>query len=104
MQPVKKVLALFFLLIFSFQVMPVKEIGKILFKGTMVEEIHETAPDGGDETSSKVKKGKEPFAPQAYAFSPALLLLQGSGLGILTPENLSKQHIPDIITPPPNAA
>ncbi|MBZ0098394.1 MAG: hypothetical protein K8F30_04885 [Taibaiella sp.] len=99
----KMVLATFFLLIFSFQVIPVKEIGKILFKGTMVEEIHETAPDS-DETSSKVKKGKEPFTPQSYIHAETSLVLRGSGLGILSPESISKQHIPDIITPPPNVA
>ncbi len=96
------VLASFFLLIFSFQVLPVKEIGKILFKGTMIEEIHESAPDC-DETQSKLKKGKDLFTPyKTYATASLMLVLISNGLGIFNPESISKQHIPDIITPPPN--
>ncbi len=99
----KLVPASFFLLIFSFQVLPVKEIGKILFKGTMIEEIHEAAPDC-DETQSKLKKGNDPFTPyKTYSPTARMLVLIGNGLGILNPESISKQHIPDIITPPPNA-
>jgi len=102
LQPMKMVLASFFLLIFSFQVLPVKEIGKILFKGTMVEEIHEAAPDC-DETQSKLKKGQDPFTSyKTHATAYRLLVLTGNGLGILNPESISKQHIPDIVTPPPN--
>jgi hypothetical protein len=104
LQPMKMVLASFFLLIFSFQVLPVKEIGKILFKGTMIEEIHEAAPDC-DETQSKLKKGNDPFTPfKTYPTAGRMLLLVSNGLGTFNPESISKQHIPDIITPPPNRA
>jgi len=37
-------LAIVFLTIFSFQILPVKEIGKILWNGTMTEEVHEHGP------------------------------------------------------------
>lgn len=104
LQAVQKLLTIFFLFIFSFQVLPVKEIGKILFKGTMIEEIHEAAPDC-DETQSKLKKGNDPFTPfKTYPTAGRMLLLVSNGLGTFNPESISKQHIPDIITPPPNRA
>lgn len=102
LQPVKKLLTIFFLFIFSFQVLPVKELGKILFKGTMVEEIHETTPDT-DEPTAKLKKDNEPYTYSRYCNNMGrLLIFASSGLGASKPENISKQHIPDILTPPPN--
>ncbi len=40
----KKLLAILFLTIFAFQVLPVKAIGKILWDGQMTEEVHEHGP------------------------------------------------------------
>lgn len=40
----KKFLAIIFLSIFAFQVLPVKAIGKILWDGQMTEEVHEHGP------------------------------------------------------------
>lgn len=40
----KKFLAIIFLTIFAFQVLPVKAIGKILWDGQMTEEVHEHGP------------------------------------------------------------
>ena len=98
----KIALASFFLFIFSFQVLPVKELGRFLFKGTMTEEIHQSATDI-DENGKQAKNGKEAFSPgKEYAFQNQLLILTGNGLGTLYPANVPKQHIPDIVTPPPN--
>ncbi len=95
----KIVLASIFMLIFSFQVLPVKEIGKLLFKGTMTEEIHESEPD----SSSKIKKDSDPCMPYKVQGNYNKNILHTCGrLKTTTPENVSKQHIPDIITPPPN--
>lgn len=68
----------------------------------MVEEIHEAAPDA-DESWAKLKKENDPYtySRQLY-YSCKLQILTSNGLGLLGPENLSKQHIPDIVTPPPN--
>jgi hypothetical protein len=97
----KKFVAYIFLFIFSFQVLPVKEIGSILFKGQMTEEIHETV----DDTSPGGKVKKEPEVKlfiknemQALAMrftSIAQLAIHGSA-------NLPRHFVPDIFTPPPN--
>ena len=40
----KKFLAIIFLTVFAFQVLPIKAIGKILWDGQMTEEVHEHGP------------------------------------------------------------
>jgi hypothetical protein len=98
----KKWLAYIFLTIFSFQVLPVKEIGKILFKGQMTEEIHESA-DGP--VSVKLKKGTDPFKlhPGDFEQTARLQYLSAKlSLAIVESEWHPSQFIPDIVTPPPN--
>jgi len=98
----KIALASFFLFIFSFQVLPVKELGRFLFKGMMTEEIHQAGHDY-DESGKQIKKVKDPFSPdKEYACNNKLLILTSNGLGTAFPASISKQHIPDIVTPPPN--
>ncbi|PZF71990.1 hypothetical protein DN068_15255 [Taibaiella soli] len=96
-------LAMFFLLIFSFQVLPVKEIGKLLFKSTTTEEIHEGHADDGPDL--KIKKEGDPFhvsfmdmtsTARAKEFTAKVLLV------IHRTASLPDYHIPDILTPPPN--
>lgn len=99
----RQYLAIFFLLIFSFQVLPVKEIGKLLFKSTTTEEIHESHAD--DAPDLKVKKEGDPFhasfmnipsSARAKDFTAKVLLV------IHRSASLPDYHIPDILTPPPN--
>jgi hypothetical protein len=40
----KKFLAIIFLTVFAFQILPVKAIGKILWDNSMTEEVHEHGP------------------------------------------------------------
>jgi hypothetical protein len=40
----KKVINIFFLLVFTTQLIPVKQVGRILFQATMVEELPEKTP------------------------------------------------------------
>lgn len=96
----KKFLAYIFLFIFSFQVLPVKEIGQILFKGLMTEEIHETV----DETSgnSKVKKEPAKLYFKAEALASAKYLTRKIQIAIHESESLPRHFVPDILTPPPN--
>lgn len=69
----------------------------------MVEEIHEAAPDA-DESTVKLKKDNDPYTyGRQLNSSCRMQILTSSGLGLLNPESISKQHIPDILTPPPNA-
>ena len=103
----KVFLASFFLLIFSMQVIPVKEIGKLLYKGVMTEERHETeCGDDMNDICCKVKQD-DPLPllnpihnDWFHIFIPDTEVLSN----LLVPDNLSKQYIPDILTPPPNAA
>lgn len=100
----KVYLASFFLFIFSFQVLPVKEIGKLLFKQTLTEEIHETENDEAG-TGSEVKKGHEPYTFQKYMpVYDKWLVRYCNGMTGHLPSHVSKQYIPDILTPPPNVA
>lgn len=100
----KLFLASFFLFIFSFQVLPVKAIGKLLFKQAMTEEIHETECEGDtDGPECEVKKQDDPYSPSSYLDASEKLIAKyvSNVLGIM-PDNVSKQYIPDILTPPPN--
>lgn len=100
----KVYLASFFLLIFSFQVLPVKEIGKLLFKQTLTEEIHETENDEAG-TNSIVKKDNEPYTHHKHTLiHDKWLARYCNGLTGHLPSHVSKQYIPDILTPPPNVA
>jgi hypothetical protein len=101
----RKLLAYIFLTIFSFQVLPVKEIGKILFKGMMTEEIHETCHNADDTPGSKLKKGAEPFKlinSEASLTAQILYLDRATETAIHEAERLPNNFVPDIFTPPPN--
>lgn len=99
----KKILTYVFLTIFSFQVLPVKELGKFLYKGMMTEEIHEVESGSEDNTTGKWKKLNE------YKFTDKDTFLSGSyftsivQLTIFQTEHFLCQFIPEIITPPPNS-
>jgi hypothetical protein len=41
----KKIINIFFLLIFLMQVLPVKQVGRSLFNASMIEELPEKAPE-----------------------------------------------------------
>lgn len=104
----KIALASFFLMIFSFQVLPVKELGKMLFKKQLTEEAHEAADatdDTGDLPEFKLKKDDDPYTSSVIASIYATKVAPDcNNLGVLDPEHISKQFIPDILTPPPNMA
>lgn len=98
------VVASIFLFIFSFQVMPVKELGKLLFKNSITEEIHEVESDEAENTGGEVKKGNEPYTASKMGTQYYWLVLSCGSLGLASPEHVPKQYIPDILTPPPNRA
>lgn len=96
-------LATFFLLIFSFQVLPVKEIGKLLFKAQTTEEVHESHTDDGPDL--KVKKEGDPFQLSSFNITAAARqkdLSTKIAVVIHRTAILPDYHIPDILTPPPN--
>ncbi|WP_276132531.1 hypothetical protein [Polluticoccus soli] len=97
----KKFIAYIFLLIFSFQVLPVKEIGSILFKGQMTEEIHETADDSPP--GSKIKKESDTKIFAKYETVASVIhFTKIVELTLHRSEHLPRHFVPDILTPPPN--
>jgi hypothetical protein len=96
----KNPLAYIFLFIFSFQVLPVKEIGKILFKGQMTEEIHETSHD--DIGSGKIKKADLKVFLKSETLASVRYLSSKLTVAIHETERLPRHFVPDILTPPPN--
>jgi hypothetical protein len=100
---VKQFLAYIFLFVFSFQVLPVKELGKLLFKGQMTEEVHESGcmDDSG---CAKIKKGSEPCRLADYSFSvnESVYIDTKVNIAIHISELLPAGFVPDILTPPPN--
>ena len=102
----KKLIAYIFLFIFSFQVLPIKEIGKILFKNQLTEEIKEAdCSQKGDEDLSKLNKEGDPYhnIDWEYQKTARLLYLSHSlQTAIHQAERLPKHHVGEIFTPPPN--
>jgi len=93
-------LASLFLFIFSSQVLPVKEVGKILFKSQLTEEIHEHhSPDD----HQKSKKFSDPFTGLSGDITVRLLQVShDAALAIHYADYAPAAHVPDIFTPPPN--
>lgn len=92
-------LAGLFLFIFSFQVLPVKELGELLFKSVLTEEVQHDCT----ETNVEVKKLTEPFVhPSTYWTGRSSRCAKHAALAIHRFDNLPDYHVPDILTPPPN--
>lgn len=99
----KKFLAYIFLFIFSFQVLPVKELGKLLFKGTMTEEVHESG-NSDDGSFSKLKKEDPKILFHTTLLARQQYLAGKVHTAIHEADRLPVNFIPDILTPPPNQA
>jgi len=52
----KQLLSILFLTIFSFQIIPIKEIGKLLWSGQMTEEVHSTCDNQKSSLNDEVHK------------------------------------------------
>lgn len=102
-QRMRHFLAYVFLIIFSFQVLPVKEIGKILFKAQMTEEIHEAGHSSDDGPSAKLKKDSDFFKLMEHENIAIMQYIAATvNTAIHLSDRLPRQHVPDILTPPPN--
>lgn len=94
----RKLLAYLFLVIFSFQILPIKEVGGILFKGLLTEEIHETLTGADENPHSKTKKRTETLE----VFLSNVHLKSQIQTAMQCQEHLPSPFVPDIPTPPPN--
>lgn len=100
---VKKLLAIVFLFIFSFQVLPVKEIGKLLFKSTNTEEeVHGSSCD-----NNKGKVGGEDLFLQYYASKQEdqqSYFDQKQAVIIHRADDLPPIRIKEVQSPPPDCS
>lgn len=85
--------------------LPVKQIGKILYKGMMTEEIHETHEVEDDCKDPKSKLGSDPLK-ELYTGNKQVALMQciaeAVNVAIHDAELVPISHVTDIFTPPPN--
>ena len=99
----QKLIAAIFLLIISFQVVPVKEIGGILYKQLITEEVPDSKTATDEEIPGQLKVAIDPFVLSEAAYlnrnrhfgSSILILLHKA-------EAFPISHISDIFTPPPD--
>lgn len=97
--------AIFFLLIFSFQILPVRAIGKLLAKNQQTEEVKDDCCDTDDdskEDNSKEAKYNDLFH---HYYPPAVTCkakTQESNAIVHRSDALHDCHIKDIHCPPPN--
>jgi hypothetical protein len=98
-----KALAYIFLFIFSFQVLPVKQIGKILFKQLITEEIQDAAQTSDEEPTKKGKTSLDPVLISPSRFlARNLHLISVIQTAIHDAEKVPVSHIQEIHTPPPD--
>jgi len=96
---VKRYIAYVFLFIFSLQVLPVKEIGKLLVKGTNTEEVHHSADENG------VKEKKDDalhYCGGFYHHESEISFSHKITVSLNRSVDLHDGHVADILTPPPN--
>lgn len=99
----KKLLCYICLAFFSFQVVPVKEIGQLLFEGQLLEEeVHTSSSQNSDQTKLKLKKDTDYYDALQQNNSRIACLNQQLNIAILLAEQLPLPFIADIVTPPPN--
>lgn len=103
----KKCLAIFCLLIFSIQVLPIKQIGAILAKGQITEELHQHHDNCNGDAPIKLKKDGDPFHEIFLSanqnLSRTLCLSHRLETAIHAAERLPSCYVRDIFAPPPNA-
>jgi hypothetical protein len=97
----RHLIAYFFILVFSLQLLPIKEIGEILFKGQITEEeVH--GQHAEDNTKLKKQHEPNPFLASSNNTGRITYLSQMIRTVIHSAETLPPHFVPEIITPPPN--
>ncbi len=95
-----------FIMLLSLQIIPVKEIGKILFKGQITEEeVHGCNHYPGSDDQAKLKKEGDPLIKQdelAQDQARIAFLSHQLNIAIHAAARLPKDPVAEIFTPPPN--
>lgn len=96
-------MATFFLMAFSFQILPVSELGKLLFDQQIMEEVSDVALELDDTPENEIKKDKDVFYKEFEQEAFLAYQIQQQSFNDISENNIRKQYTPDIITPPPNS-
>jgi len=99
----KRWLAYICIMLFSLQVLPVKEIGGFLLKSQLMEKEYSDS-DASDDNNPKPKKQKDSycFNDLAQAVAGTMLLTQRARIAIEMASRLPQDYTVDILTPPPD--
>lgn len=86
--------------------LPVKQLGRILYRGMMTEEIHETHEVEDCPDDHAVKLGSDPVK-EFYTIAPTSEVYmhytdEAVNVAIHLAEQVPISHVTDIFTPPPN--
>lgn len=104
----KKVFALILLIIFSFQVLPVKAISNIIIKKQLTEETDtDYSKNMNDTSDSKLKNDADYFqlfTSYDQDHSRVIYLSHEITTALHVAEKLPSNFIPEILTPPPNSS
>lgn len=85
------------------QVLPIKEIGQILFKNQITEEEVHGLSGSSNGDSGKLKQDGDPFFhPCLEDIARVNFMTHKVDVALHEAEKIPIFHLPDIITPPPN--
>ncbi|OSZ79245.1 hypothetical protein CAP35_13605 [Chitinophagaceae bacterium IBVUCB1] len=100
----KQWLAYSFLFIFSFQLLPVRQLGQLLYKGQMTEEVYETDGKADENKSPESLAIDNDKYITNYSVYTKWLLYSNHAVHntIYHTKALSAQYIADVFSPPPN--
>lgn len=97
--PPKKVIVSFFILLFSFQLAPVQQVGSFLYNNQLMEEIPHNHDDSGSKYSDdSLKQLFHTFSEQGIKEHAQGFFLTGKAVDV----NITTRSSDDIQTPPPN--
>jgi hypothetical protein len=93
----KKVIALICLIVLSTQVVPLRQIGAILFNNQITEEIAHASDCG-----KRLSEEKELHTSYLSLGIQVKILSDINNLSMFAHSRLVKQHVAEVPTPPPN--
>jgi hypothetical protein len=97
--PTKKLIVGFFILLFSFQLAPVQQVGSFLYNNQLMEEIPHNYDDSGSKYSDdSLKQFFHSFSEPGMNEQAQVFFLTGKAVDV----NITTRSSDDIQTPPPN--
>jgi hypothetical protein len=98
--PMRPVIAIMFLLILSFQVLPIKAVAKLLSNPQATEEVHNEG--GFEDTDSFIKLFTLHSNTSHNYYRQIEFLSVTTGIYIHFAASIPDAHITEVFTPPPN--